>query len=289
MPQSFRGLPLPPDWTIAPDHVSGDLMVATGKSLPQRMTYIEVCRRIERFWNLKPETLNEQHRKPDQAPRDTATAQSAAGDARREAQRVLTVPPRKVTLADYAAQTIAAGTGGIIPFSPPNPMSDELYRQLIRQKSSIMRQAMRHGAGWDLGREEVKPKPLPREAPIVGELIGHRIWKVEGGNLLRSYSSGSAWFPGQPMHDKISKGQEIDDHNQSGVWAFKNPYDLAGEFLGEIRNGAVVGTCWLWGTVIEHERGYRAQFASIRSLEHAGKDTNLEVLRAAYLPAKPQS
>lgn len=125
-----------------------------------------------------------------------------------------------------------------------------------------------------------EPEKLPRTAPTVGEIIGHRMWSVKGGNLLTSFSAESAWFPGEPMKDATKSAREIDDHNQVGVWAFKNPYDLGHQFNG---TQGIFGTVWLWGTVIEHEKGYRAQFAAIRSLDHASDGIDIDMLRRVYL------
>ncbi len=42
-----------------------------------------------------------------------------------------------------------------------------------------------------------------------------------------------------------------------GIYAFKTPADLIYEAIG-LR---IVGTVYLWGRIIEHEHGYRAQYA----------------------------
>lgn len=43
-----------------------------------------------------------------------------------------------------------------------------------------------------------------------------------------------------------------------------------------------VGTVRLWGEVIEHERGYRAEFAKVHSLDHVFGEADLAALRARY-------
>jgi len=284
MDKSFMGLPLPPDWTVTSDAFGSHGLIAGG-ALQTHMSSLEIYHRIARYWNMKPEERNEQHRKPDQAPRNTTPAQPPAGNAGRASQGSLTAAPapRTLTAADYARQALIPG--GIMPL-PSNTAERRAMIEAYQRIAMLQALTPARFLGADFADPPPKPAALPRIAPMVGELIGHRAWKVEGGNLLRSYSAGSAWFPGLAMQDKIGKGQEIDDHNTAGIWAFKDPYELAHEFYDEIRSGGVFGTVWLWGTVIEHECGYRAQYASIRSLDRAGKGTDLEVLRAAYLPKK---
>ena len=128
-------------------------------------------------------------------------------------------------------------------------------------------------------------KPLPRSEPKCGEIVGHRAWFVRRG-VPQLYSCGVyplAWQPGEPMQDSTQKGEHIDDYGKAGVWGFKTPYDLAGEFLtpGGSGNGymplrasqhgltLIVGTSWHWGTTIEHENGYRSQYGAVRSLDCA--------------------
>lgn len=129
-----------------------------------------------------------------------------------------------------------------------------------------------------------RPTPtLPREKPRVGELIGYRAWLVIANRLYSISMVGNEWAPGRVMSDKYNAGLEIADHNYVGIWAFSNPFDLESQFVSE--PPIVFGTVWMWGTVIEHERGYRAQYAAVRSLDKAGPGIgiDLEALRALYL------
>jgi hypothetical protein len=276
---TFMGLPLPPGWHVV-DDAFGSFDLIDNDGLAPHCSGMEIYNRIVAYWNLHPETANEQHRKSNQAPRNPTLAQHPAGNAGRTAPGGPTAAARPITRANYAAQITQAGPGGVVAI-PPGLNLSQMSSEMERYRRLLMAQAITYGIDY------AETKPLPRTSPTLGELIGHRAWKVEGGNLLRSFSAGSAWFPGQPMQDKVGKNQEIDDHNSSGVWAFKDPYDLAHQFWSEIDSGGVFGTVWMWGTVIEHERGYRAQYAAIRSLDRAAKGIDLEVLRAAYLPKTP--
>lgn len=102
-----------------------------------------------------------------------------------------------------------------------------------------------------------------------GEIIAHRCWRlVEGDRLFSIYMSKREWFPNVPMIGNVSDGV--------GVHAFKNRYDLyayAGEIGYEI---LIAGTVAMWGEIVEHERGYRAEYAKIISLETDDKELQMK-------------
>ncbi len=106
----------------------------------------------------------------------------------------------------------------------------------------------------------VAPDPLP-QTMATGELIGYRIWKVNRNNL-QSLFRNYIWDSEQPTEAFVS-----DD--VSGVYAFKARGEALSEFYLSKTKGCylVFGSVYLWGEVVEHQLGYRAQFAEIRSLE----------------------
>lgn len=273
----FMGIEIPKDWIISWDHVNGNIDLYEGTFQVRGLTALEVRNRLICHHKMMKES-NEQHRSADQASRNSTYPQHAAGNSGGTS-------PNSGALqgaVPYAKQ----GTGALIPATPPSGRFSPLAAPpLSAQDLLAMYQAQQNALYRGMYGEICRPptKPLQRAAPTVGELIGHRAWTVQGGNLLLSISAKSAWFPSQAMHDKIGQGQEIDDHNTAGIWAFKDPYDLANEFWSMLKNGTVFGTVWMWGTVIEHERGYRSQYAAIRSLERASPGIDIEILRAAYL------
>lgn len=133
---------------------------------------------------------------------------------------------------------------------------------------------------------EEKPKPpLKREGIVAGEIVGFRCWRVEHG-LLRSVYQGDHWHPGQ-----VLQGRELGDWDSRGIHAWKDPaskeyHDYIRGYLNncdpvmiwapfgvdinrptEKRPAMVTGTAYLWGDVVEHERGWRAEFARVRSLD----------------------
>lgn len=101
-------------------------------------------------------------------------------------------------------------------------------------------------------------EPIPLKAFKVGEIVAHRGWGINPDGFLTSMSAGAVWAPGEPMEGKTKSATE---HN--GVYAFKTCKDYLTANLGL----PVFGKVALWGDVIEHELGYRAQFAKIISID----------------------
>ena len=105
---------------------------------------------------------------------------------------------------------------------------------------------------------------------IVGEIIGHRCWTVKD-NRLASFN-GYVWTIGV---NKIERDYLLDDEedeptqdNSVGFYSFKQ-LDLARKMAKHehrhfwpIAAGAVA----IWGTIVEHEQGYRSQFARVVKL-----------------------
>jgi hypothetical protein len=96
-----------------------------------------------------------------------------------------------------------------------------------------------------------------------GEIIAYRAWRVNNkAGLLQSITVDTIWAPGEPM-------EGAPDDSPFGVFAFKSGSQVLTEYLGHTWTTApiAVGTVALWGTVIEHELGYRAQFGKVNSLD----------------------
>jgi len=135
------------------------------------------------------------------------------------------------------------------------------------------------GAGA-ISAEASPPVHLEREM-TVGEIVGWRIWKVRVDDcLLASYGVDRIWLPGETMVGKPTDG------GWEGVWAFKER-DLA--LMKAARENAIVavGSVYLWGETIEHEIGYRGEFAEVRSIDRIVSELPtiygfLEKLRERY-------
>lgn len=168
------------------------------------------------------------------------------------------------------------------------------------------------GTMLDAMAEKPKP-PLKRDGIIAGEIVGYRCWRVEKG-LLRSVYQNDIWQPGQ-----VLEGRELGDWDSRGIHAWKDAgskhyHDYIRSYLNqeddpfrkffvyfgprgieteprETRPAMVTGTVFLWGDVVEHERGWRAEFARVRTLDWLYPDATmmgreraaLEELRRRYL------
>jgi hypothetical protein len=115
-----------------------------------------------------------------------------------------------------------------------------------------------------LAREAyARSTPLDNAGTSFGELIGWRIWKVRPHDrLLESYSANRIWMPGEPM-----EGKPLDNGGE-GAWAFKHQSSAARK-VRELPQAAL-GSVWLYGDIVEHEGGYRGQYATVRSIDWAG-------------------
>jgi hypothetical protein len=103
--------------------------------------------------------------------------------------------------------------------------------------------------------------PTIQDAGIrAGEIVGYRCWHLNSDGLLYSmFRSDFVWRPGEIVEGDVA---------EEGVHAFKDR--LAVGSYGYTRNNTrvvVSGTVYLWGEVIEHERGWRASKAAIASID----------------------
>lgn len=102
---------------------------------------------------------------------------------------------------------------------------------------------------------------------LISPIIGHRVWRWDAAGL-RSLN-GKRWHPRQPLAAKCGARNAHEAHEvpqtdcTCGVYAAKNFEHL--RQLGYEGRG-VRGEVYLWGTVVEHRLGWRAQFAYPKKL-----------------------
>lgn len=144
---------------------------------------------------------------------------------------------------------------------------------------------------------EPDPFPIPNAGIRTGEIVAYRAWLYHGRGYLRSmYRSGTIWKPGEIMTgDPDAHFNPMLGHCQGGVHAFKNEVDRMCYCISyrqqreqhrmtyaltpeqQERYYIVTGTVELWGTVVEHARGYRASHAAIASLDHVAALSDMEI------------
>jgi len=105
-----------------------------------------------------------------------------------------------------------------------------------------------------------------RDEPVATEIdavVAWRGWSLveeEGEIRLSSLTRAESWMPRAPHAASCSKGRRPTPQRRCrcGVYATTTP-----EALGGLRSlpGGVVGEVSLWGRVIEHGQGYRAEVA----------------------------
>jgi hypothetical protein len=113
-----------------------------------------------------------------------------------------------------------------------------------------------------------------RVPDYISPIVAYRLWQWDSAGL-RSLN-GARWIPGQALAARCNlvKVWEVGrirhvSHDapqpdcRCGVYASKSLDDLRSMRFWD---GGVRGEAWLWGGVVEHERGWRAEFAYPRTL-----------------------
>lgn len=133
-----------------------------------------------------------------------------------------------------------------------------------------------------------------------GELTGYRLWWVLPEGKLCSLVHRSIWEPGVVIEgdvDAIVGACAV----PGGVYSFSEKSSLEPEFLyyriegatltpasylGETPIALVSGEISMWGEVVEHQWGYRAQYARVKSLDtlhsYTSNAPSIDELRKLY-------
>lgn len=130
------------------------------------------------------------------------------------------------------------------------------------------------------------PESIEHAGIKAGEIEAWRVWLLRDEEWLTSVFLDTVWAPGEAI---------VGDTLSAGVHAWKELGSAVSYIGGEfpVSCPAVIGQVALWGEVIEHELGYRAENAKIISLDYAHgvpvwkRRRLLERLRQKYLPAQP--
>ena len=111
----------------------------------------------------------------------------------------------------------------------------------------------------------------------VGEIEAWRIWYLRNDGYLESIVSSVVWLPGNPMTGDVT---------YDGVFSWKTSKDARAHGRRALEMGSlpvIGGRIALWGEVIEHEHGYRAEYAKIIGLDYGwGRNIDLHQLRFEY-------
>jgi hypothetical protein len=102
------------------------------------------------------------------------------------------------------------------------------------------------------------PPPPPPPVLVAGPIIAWRLWKIRQDGILLSVSANAAWPTGAPMQGEPDSAGEWGGNNRYGIYAMKTRELLTGHAYGR---DCLVGQVALWGRVVEHQHGYRAEYA----------------------------
>jgi hypothetical protein len=162
--------------------------------------------------------------------------------------------------------TFTSGPNYVTSGASQAVVANQLAAQAAAMEMQMQMQmhAMMYGGGV---AQQVNPTPVPAPFPKyegvrIGEIVAYRCWPIKNG-FLWSTAAGRAWVPGEPM-----KAGENHIRDGLGVYAFKGMSTCIEEFGCECFNqGVAFGTIYIWGEIVEHELGYRAEYATIRSID----------------------
>jgi hypothetical protein len=121
---------------------------------------------------------------------------------------------------------------------------------------------------------------LPHEGIRIGEIIAYRAWRVidrtwlgDDDDRLRSvYMEHYVWHP-----DKPARG----DVREHGIYSFRHVIRCNADYSCIVTGNLLFGKVKIWGEIVEHELGYRSEFAKIISLDY-GDPELLDKFRKIY-------
>ncbi len=102
----------------------------------------------------------------------------------------------------------------------------------------------------------------------VGEIIAWRAWRIKDGVLI-SLVMNTPWLPNETVEGSL-KG--FGEHGvRRGIYSFKKASDAWNGVDETVP--CVMGQVALWGEIVEHEDGYRAENARVHSLDFIRPET----------------
>jgi hypothetical protein len=156
-------------------------------------------------------------------------------------------------------------------------------------KFQMAKQVLMYQQRMVFGPDVEPDKPALPEETAFGEVLGHRVWRflrfrAHGCAVTSCYRTDYIWTP---QHTEEEKASLVRDHNSFGFHAWSNPNRAVGYAMG-LGLGVVIGRVKLWGVVIHHQHGYRAQYAKIVGFDYVAEeacakdDQTLADLRKTY-------
>ena len=116
--------------------------------------------------------------------------------------------------------------------------------------------------------EKTKDGALGKPRIRAGEIIGWRFWKLCNG-LLYSVFASYTWRPGvfERSSCKQCEFKNLVLRDNLGYHAFRDKEQAERETSIHARWWpCVIGSVAMWGEVIEHQHGWRSEYAAVRSI-----------------------
>jgi hypothetical protein len=114
----------------------------------------------------------------------------------------------------------------------------------------------------------------------IGEITAWRVWRLGKEGIVYSPIINVPWWPGEIM--RASPHVRADD----GIYASKSRPEIRWPPSARASWPLVVGRVLLWGVVIEHEKGYRAENARIVAFDEIVSWSAFDAQKALALLSK---
>jgi hypothetical protein len=118
---------------------------------------------------------------------------------------------------------------------------------------------------------------------LIEPIVGYRAWRVRDGKLMGVHYP-VPWQPGEPLSATCGSRRDHAAPGEGctcGIHATRDEEGLRLNYLFGMP--AVYGSVKLWGKVVVHERGYRAEFGYPREL-YVADERMREALEAYDIP-----
>ena len=282
---------------MASPKTSEEIRAALEAAMEQRMVALSTRTIFRSILNAAPKGPHHgKHRRPN--PQTHSDSANGAGGADDGADPIITsfrgVPIRTIRtlLPTTVWRTINSGGSGPLAVNQGAGLNQQDLQLAMHQLMADVRRLM-----------EVEA-PIPYAGVLAGEITGYRVWFYTEGKLC-SLAHYHLWEPKATESGDINAivDQSYRQNIKGGVYAFhaaeqvrdeldanypenacNYPVDISfdSSYDRHIIDAVVWGTVKLWGEVVEHEKGYRAQFAKVTSLDGAWGHIDLPAVRKLY-------
>ena len=120
--------------------------------------------------------------------------------------------------------------------------------------------------------------PIKHSGIVAGEVIGWRSWRLKDDGLLYSMTNETKWEPGQPVSGKT------DEYLGVHSWCYEQSLKSYVDESWFVP--LALGTIAMWGEVVEHELGYRAEYARVSAIKAVIHVFHLPMHRLHFLDAE---